>query len=398
MQRLVNVPNLMAGSRTRHAQKAVKSTMIFSSDEIRSKSFAVERKGYNKVDVDSFLERVADNTSKLLETERSLRAQLEEGGGPATAPSGADGSDDFAAVGEEVTAVLRAARESAEAMRSGAESESRKIRRDAEAFAAEHRGAAETAAAEIRAAAALEVATLRQSADRDRADAEKLLGESRERAAQIRADAEEQAAQLVATAKETAEAEYEDAVIEARGRLEEARAVEQEIMYSLTAVHSDVGVAIARLDQDTTPPPPPVTTEPDVHSEQTLEETDQSAEEAAEGGTDTTPGDSEPSGTAPETELERTSRQVTGGLAESLRESAGVSGPVGALFGLTGTEDTESADSPKSATPSQPEEIDLRDQPDAVEELADSDDPLADLVKQAVGKAVERAAEETEDD
>ena len=397
------------------------SPMIISSDEIRSTSFGIERKGYNKAEVDSFLERVGRTISKLEETERILREQLRSaetaGGTGADAPSSppaATEPEDFAAVGAEVTAVLRTARESADAMLSTAESQAEEIRRTAEEFASECRRKAETDAEEVRGAAAIAAGTLKSEAQNDRTQAETALKEATEKAASLRAEAEQkatevleaaeqQAADLVATANETAEAEYQTALTSAQQRLADARGTEQEILYSLTAVHSDVGAAIARLDHEarsgeaeTTAPAPVPETSDEVAAD--AEPTgDASADVAGPTDADVATPDAEDR-PEPETDLERTTRQVTGGLAESLRETAGVSGPVGALFGLSDADqrDTDTADdTAPAATPAEPETIDLRERPEAVQSLADSDDPLADLVKQAVGKAVERAAEDT---
>ncbi len=171
-------------------------------------------------------------------------------------------------------------------------------------------------------------------------------------------------------------------------------------------MHSDVGAAIARLDHEArsgeaeadTPAPAPVPEASDEVADDAEPAGDADADDAertdADGATPAAEDRPEP-----ESDLERTTRQVTGGLAESLRETAGVSGPVGALFGLSdadqsGADAADDAAAP-AATPAEPETIDLRERPEAVQSLADSDDPLADLVKQAVGKAVERAAEDT---
>ena len=372
------------------------SSMIISSDEIRSTSFGIERRGYNKAEVDSLLDRAGRTISQLEETERILREQLRKG----QATDGSDGTvtpdspaatdrEDFAAIGAEVAAVLQTARESADAMRSQAERQAAETRRAAEEFAAECRQKSETDAEEVRGAAAIAASTLKNDAQTDRTEAETALKEANEKAAALRAEAEQkatqvveaaeqQAADLVATATETAEAEYTAILAAAQQRFADAQGTEQEILHSLTAVHSDVGAAIARLD----------------HEARTGAR-ERSGPEARSDADDTDTPD-EAAGTA--SELERTTRQVTGGLAESLRETAGVSGPVGALFGLSDADESgagaEDDAEVTAATPAEPETIDLRERPEAVQSLADSDDPLADLVKQAVGKAIERAAED----
>ena len=232
-----------------------------------------------------------------------------------------------------------------------------------------------------------------------------LRAEAEQRASQVVESAEQQAADLVAAATESAETEYRDALAAAQQRLNDAQGTEQEILYSLTAVHSDVGAAIARLDQEARSAAPTPAAAPIETEESDESESDTETGEPETGGQGDSAGQAdEPDEHRAETELERTTRQVTGGLAESLRETAGVSGPVGALFGLSETdqrsdEATDRDDATASAaTPTEPDTIDLRDQPDAVQSLAESDDPLADLVKQAVGKAVERAADQEPED
>jgi len=394
------------------------SPMILSSDEIRSTSFGIERKGYNKTEVDSFIDRVARTISQLEENEQILRGQLQsneaaDGSGDADASSPGEPTD-FVAVGEEVTAILQTARDSATTMKRSAENEARSIREKAEAYAAECRRSAETDAEEVRGAAALTASTLQSEAQQDRTAAEAAVREANEKAAALRAEAEQkasqvvesaeqQAADLVATATETADSEYREALAAAQQRLSDAQGTEQEILYSLTAAHSDVGAAIARLDHEARSAPSPAEASPT--ETETEDPTDQGADDefAAPDTPDEGERGDEPDEHEAETELERTTRQVTGGLAESLRQTAGVSGPVGALFGLSDSDEgsvegAEGDDAPASATPTEPDTIDLRDEPEAVQSLADSDDPLADLVKQAVGKAVERAAEEPPED
>ena len=392
------------------------SPMILSSDEIRSTSFGIERKGYNKAEVDSFIDRVVRTVSQLEENERTLRRQLASNdAGAVSEPSDASSPGeptDFVAVGEEVTAILQTARDSATTMKTSAENEAKSIREKAEAYAAECRRNAETDAEEVRGAAALTASTLQSEAQQDRTAAEAAVREANEKAAALRAEAEQkasqvvesaeqQAADLVATATETADSEYREALAAAQQRLSDAQGTEQEILYSLTAAHSDVGAAIARLDHEARSAPSPAEASPTETETETEDTTDQGADDefAAPDTPDEGERGDEPDEHEAETELERTTRQVTGGLAESLRQTAGVSGPVGALFGLSDSDEgsvegAEGDDAPASATPTEPDTIDLRDQPEAVQSLADSDDPLADLVKQAVGKAVERAAEE----
>ena len=401
------------------------SPMILSSDEIRSTSFGIERKGYNKAEVDSLLERVYRTITQLEENEQALHRQLDvrepvaDAGADAAPP--ANEPTDFVAVGAEVTAILQTARESATTMRTTADAEAKAIRQKAEEYAAESRRNAETDAEELRGAAALAAGTLKTEAQQDRDEAEKVVSEATEKAASLRAEAEQkasqvveaaeqQAAELVGTATEAAETEYREALAAAQLRLSDAKGTEQEILYSLTAVHSDIGAAIARLDHEARSALPPAGAPPadaargdEAPGSETATEEDESAhagvavrEETDESETSEDADQSDEH--EAETELERTTRQVTGGLAESLRQTAGVSGPVGALFGLSDANAEADADDPASATPTEPDTIDLRDQPEAVQSLADSDDPLADLVKQAVGKAVERAAEPDPDE
>ena len=78
---------------------------MISPDEIETKAFVVSLRGYDRVEVDRWLQEVADEHRKLM-------TDLEA----ASQPPSANPADTFDVIGREVAEVLRAAREAAAAM------------------------------------------------------------------------------------------------------------------------------------------------------------------------------------------------------------------------------------------------------------------------------------------
>jgi DivIVA domain-containing protein len=174
-----------------------------SIERIRTATFAVARRGYDKRQVDRFLEQLAE----WLETgggddarSELVRAELER-------------------VGEQTAGILVAAHDAAEAIRAAAEADLEKDREEAQRYSSglraeadayserahieadeyanETRGEADSYAARVRNEANAEVATTREDAD--------AYAES------VRADADEDAAEKVRSAESRARQMIEDA-------------------------------------------------------------------------------------------------------------------------------------------------------------------------------------------
>jgi DivIVA domain-containing protein len=132
-----------------------------SIERIRTATFAVGRRGYEKREVDRFLSRLAD--------------WLESGGGDDSRSQVI--RDELKRVGEQTSKILTDAHEIAERMRSEAEGHSKKVRSEADAYAervrieadqysSEQRGEADGYLSRVRGEAGNEAAELREHAER----------------------------------------------------------------------------------------------------------------------------------------------------------------------------------------------------------------------------------------
>ncbi|HVL04316.1 MAG TPA: DivIVA domain-containing protein, partial [Acidimicrobiales bacterium] len=165
--------------------------MPLSPEEIQNRDFLVALRGYDKHEVETFLQDVADQYAELME-ELALARQ----GGVSASPSAAD---PFADLGDHVASVMRAATEAANQRQSDTEREAASIlaaaREDAEHAAAEARLELD-AASELRAEAEREAAHLRATA---REEVERIRNEARQvltQAQHARETAEQEAAEL----------------------------------------------------------------------------------------------------------------------------------------------------------------------------------------------------------
>lgn len=153
-----------------------------SIDRIRSATFPVGRRGYEKREVDRFLNKLAD--------------WLESGGGDQTRAELL--KRDLERVGQQTGKILTDAHDVAEQLRTDAEHEARRILDEAAARAKQTIGAADEHAAEAHAAADAYSVTTREGAD-------SYAGKTREEvdaaAAEIRQQADRDAQKAVARAR-----------------------------------------------------------------------------------------------------------------------------------------------------------------------------------------------------
>jgi DivIVA domain-containing protein len=159
--------------------------MPLTSDEIRGRRFSAGLRGYEKEEVDSFLEQVAADYELALE---------------AIATS----SDPFSSIGKEVSDVLRFASDSADKLNQQAQEEARKIRQQATEEAAEIREeAAEEAASTTEAA--------REAAARLKAEGEVRAREVEDETQTLRRRTSEEIMQMRRQSEEEAAATLESA-------------------------------------------------------------------------------------------------------------------------------------------------------------------------------------------
>jgi DivIVA domain-containing protein len=168
-------------------------------EEIKAQKFPVALRGYEKEDVDAFLQRVA------ADYESALAAFASAG-------------DPYAAVGREVGSVLRSAKQSAQSLRDEAAEESGKMRREAAEEAVEvRRRAAEEAAATLEGARE-KAMTLGREAERLVKSAKDQAREARTQAAGETDEMRRRAAEEAAGTLEQATAKAEEVTVEADRR------------------------------------------------------------------------------------------------------------------------------------------------------------------------------------
>lgn len=181
-----------------------------SIERIRSATFSISRKGYDKREVEDFLSKLAD----WLETGGAdqalsdvIRQELER-------------------VGERTGRILATAHEAADEIRVEIEQEAARIAEDARREGMRARSLADEYAAETRADADRDAAQARQEAHlyagNARDDADRRSAEAEEHAEGVRAEAEQEAAEKRSAAEEEARETIEEAKTKADQIVEEA--------------------------------------------------------------------------------------------------------------------------------------------------------------------------------
>jgi DivIVA domain-containing protein len=231
--------------------------MPFSPEEIKSKDFLVALRGYDKLEVASFLQDVASQHADLLAEVALARGEGRSESGPAT--------DSFADLGDQVASVMRAAAEAAAQLQTETEREAASIRAAAGEEAG--RAAAEArleldAASELRAEAEREAAqtraAAREEADRTSNEARQLLEAAKEARSTVEREAKElrestihheqelriQAEQTVEHFVASAREEIEEAVKQVLGGFEGLQQVEQRSLSLTDAVPPGSGESV----------------------------------------------------------------------------------------------------------------------------------------------------------
>lgn len=170
--------------------------MPLTPEDIKGHSFPINRRGYEKDEVDSFLQRVA------ADYEAAIAAI-------------ASAADPYGSLGQEVSNVLRTAKESAERLRRETEDQVNTLRQHSTEEAAEvQRRAAEEAAATLERA--------REKAVRLTEEAQRHAGEAKEESQAARKRASEEAAEIRRRAAEEAAATLDGATEKAERLTQEA--------------------------------------------------------------------------------------------------------------------------------------------------------------------------------
>ena len=277
--------------------------MALTPEQIKSKHFVVGLRGYDKDEVNSFLEEVADTVQQVTDEARSASSRADGNGGPddtaveATAAARAeaeritaearaeadqlladakakadelapdaarraehegepaDGSDQpssadaFARAGEQVAAVLRVAEEQARAMRAEAEESVAAVKREAAAKANEAMAEADKYATETRTNAEALAATRRSEADTDRAAATRTLSQAQEQALGLVADAEKRAGRMLEATRDKAAAQAEESLAAVRSEYSRLRTEHAVIGGRLRDAHRSLTEAVENIGE-----------------------------------------------------------------------------------------------------------------------------------------------------
>lgn len=356
--------------------------MALSPEDITSRKFTITRRGYDTDEVDTFLGFVAREVHNLQAGSRpqqplpERRPQHQTPGPPAPdpptqgrgapqqppgpsapaqpAPAQAPaqppqaGGDDFERLGSEVASVLRTAHESVDKLRADAEQAAGALRQRAEKDAAELRAVTARECEELQARASAEAERLRSEAATYAVETRRQADEKLDSAAHQVVDAEERSEALMAETKARAAAVRDEAQQQAASVLATAEAkaretTEQAEAHAQARKNELLGYARSRLDS------------------------------AAQ---------------AERVTFERLAATVTEleELLARLRSQPRIDVEIDLEEGTVIVPD-QPAEAPGAAGPTpRPRIVD-----DDIEAQRSDDDPLAQLVKRAVGKAVQNA-------
>ncbi|MDQ3646325.1 MAG: DivIVA domain-containing protein [Actinomycetota bacterium] len=194
--------------------------MDLSPNEITEKEFSVALRGYEKHEVDAYLEGLAEEV-------RALQEQAARPATPVEAPA-------FEALGKEVTAVLETAKQAAESLRAQAKQDTEQLRKEASEHAARTREEARQKAESERAAAREEAERVRQKA---RADAQSARESAEAAARGMRESAQSDAAKT----RDQADREKRELLDAATKRHSILMAHERELRIRVAAIGKTLG-------------------------------------------------------------------------------------------------------------------------------------------------------------
>jgi DivIVA domain-containing protein len=199
--------------------------MAITPDEIENHVFSLVRRGYDPAEVDDFLKDVA---AALAQARLGVTPPTEE---PDMAAAAVGGPDDFERLGEEVAAILRQAHESVATLRHRAEADAALIGQDAEN----------------------EAALLRGEADSDRQAAAIALEAAQAESTRLLAEAQRQADLAADSAATLARQRTREIIGAARLEAQGAVTVQRNVRDRLEGTREDIDQALDRLleeDQD----------------------------------------------------------------------------------------------------------------------------------------------------
>ena len=239
--------------------------MAMTPKEIADRTFAVERRGYSRQEVTTFLDTVAEDY-------RAVLTKSEEEGPTNDAPV-----NDWARLGQEVATVLQTAQEQVAALKRNAQDELAEqkravqteieiIKAEAEQYATELRRTTEAWAESGRAAV---------EADAGLEEARQTLAKARTEALGLMADTKTRSDRLVRTTEREAQTRVAQVLSQARAELSDLQQSQEQANQWLEAAHAYLTRAI---DSYQTAPKPDLSEPPDTTAENGQGSTDAQAQ------------------------------------------------------------------------------------------------------------------------
>lgn len=347
------------------------------------------------------------------------------------------GDDDYNRLGSEVADVLRTAHQSVATLRHEAEVDAALIRKQAERDVEELRREADDYAARVRVEADAYAAERANEAHLSRRQADQALAEAKAKADAQVADTERRIVAITEQAEIAARSRAQEILAEADRRLEDAnrqieqaRSTEDALRTRLTSVHGDLSAALGRLAGDRTPED--AEAEPEAEAEGEVE-VDATVTAGAEPAGAAVPADA--LAVERDATLDLTNQAATGAVIDLTDADAidsgeptvppGWPGPAPApsrvddLFGdrggavatadplldshVPGPDDaaaTASQSAPSDDGPAAETAPEAADASASTGEQspAGENDPLTDIVRDAIGRAVQSAMQHDDDD
>lgn len=200
-----------------------RDALMVDSDDFHIPSFTSARRGYDRAEVDAFVQRVRAKIEILEAEVVALNGKVAE----LTGPRGDDLRSELTAVARDVDQILQAAREAADSMRKRAAEDASKWRGAADDDSRNMRDEAETQAFQLRQAAWEASTEMLDQVSTASANAIRLAEQD---ALFIRAEAEREALRLTGDARRDIEEELRAAKAEAQRALANAKAESESIV------------------------------------------------------------------------------------------------------------------------------------------------------------------------
>lgn len=201
-------------------------------DQIERRVFPIVRRGYDRSEVDGFLEAIAAEYRQVAaQYQQAIHRANEAVRTAATEAASLSSSHTFENVGSHVASILSTASQAAGTLKAEAEEEARAIRIDAEEEAAELHRLADAYLAEakdLKARAEQEVTALRAST---RSDVEAILNAARQEASQIEQNAKEEALRV----ERVSRVNLETILADGRREVQHLRSVQQQCVDRLAS-------------------------------------------------------------------------------------------------------------------------------------------------------------------